>query len=350
MKKKLTLAVLLLAVIGGGAVYFTQYYPEYREIKQLERLVSAQEYYGDQQARKALEDFSPARLRVLAEKGNAVTQYQLGRYYFIKGQKNLATEWFLKASNQNYPLAYRGLATIYNDKGNKESSKHYMKMAADAGDNFAKMILAIDAVNKDKDFLTGYMLVEQAANNGYPMAEAQLGHWYFDGNDNIKPDWEKAFYWLDKAYKSSLLHHQPAVFRQVENNRFRPNSVYRELAILYILGIGTVKDENKAEQLLQEHNKETKDEMTVIGTKVKLIKLKKLKDEAPNDDVKAKFETLQLELENSQDPAVFVELGNAFLYKDEQKAKSYYGMACDLRSQEGCDKYRELNQKQDTNK
>lgn len=57
MKKKLTLAVLLLAVIGGGAVYFTQYYPEYREIKQLERLVSAQEYYGDQQARKALEDF-----------------------------------------------------------------------------------------------------------------------------------------------------------------------------------------------------------------------------------------------------------------------------------------------------
>lgn len=91
---------------------------------------------------------------------------------------------------------------------------------------------------------------------------------------------------MDKAYKSSLLHHQPAVFRQVENNRFRPNSVYRELAILYILGIGTVKDENKAEQLLQEHNKETKDEMTVIGTKVKLIKLKKLKDEAPNDDVK----------------------------------------------------------------
>lgn len=90
MKKKLTLAVLLLAVIGGGAVYFTQYYPEYREIKQLERLVSAQEYYGDQQARKALEDFSPARLRVLAEKGNAVTQYQLGRYYFIKGQKKFS--------------------------------------------------------------------------------------------------------------------------------------------------------------------------------------------------------------------------------------------------------------------
>lgn len=85
--------------IIGSNWWCSVFYPEYREIKQLERLVSAQQYYGDQQARKALEDFSPARLRVLAEKGNAVAQYQLGNYYFIKGQKNLATEWLLKASN-----------------------------------------------------------------------------------------------------------------------------------------------------------------------------------------------------------------------------------------------------------
>lgn len=39
MKKKLTLAVLLLAAIGGGAVYFTQYYPEQAEIRKLERLL-----------------------------------------------------------------------------------------------------------------------------------------------------------------------------------------------------------------------------------------------------------------------------------------------------------------------
>ena len=31
-------------------------------------------------------------------------------------------------------------------------------------------------------------------------------------------------------------------------------------------------------------------------------------------------------------------------------AKKYFGDACDLRSQEGCDKYHELNQKQDINK
>jgi hypothetical protein len=32
-EEKLTLAVLLLEVIGGGAVYFTQYYPEQVKIR-----------------------------------------------------------------------------------------------------------------------------------------------------------------------------------------------------------------------------------------------------------------------------------------------------------------------------
>lgn len=50
----------------------------------------------------------------------------------------------------------------------------------------------------------------------------------------------------------------------------------------------------------------------------------------------------------SKDPKVLIKLGE--LEKDKSKAKKYFGDACDLRSQEGCDKYRELNQKQGTNK
>lgn len=50
----------------------------------------------------------------------------------------------------------------------------------------------------------------------------------------------------------------------------------------------------------------------------------------------------------SKDPKVLIKLGE--LEKDKSKAKKYFGDACDLRSQEGCDKYRELNQKQDINK
>lgn len=49
-----------------------------------------------------------------------------------------------------------------------------------------------------------------------------------------------------------------------------------------------------------------------------------------------------------KDPKVLIKLGE--LEKDKSKAKKYFGDACDLRSQEGCDKYRELNQKEDINK
>ena len=68
MKKKLTLAVLLLAVIGGESVYFTQYYPEQAEIRKLERLLEREQHYEDVKAAEELEKLPAERLRVLAEK------------------------------------------------------------------------------------------------------------------------------------------------------------------------------------------------------------------------------------------------------------------------------------------
>ena len=46
------------------------------------------------------------------------------------------------------------------------------------------------------------MLVEQAANNGYPMAEAQLGVGILMVMIILNQIGKKAFYWLDKAYKA----------------------------------------------------------------------------------------------------------------------------------------------------
>ena len=61
-----------------------------------------------------------------------------------------------------------------------------------------------------------------------------------------------------------------------------------------------------------------------------------------------KKKSIKEELVLSKDPKVLIKLGE--LEKDKSKAQKYFGDACDLRSQEGCDKYRELNQKDDTNK
>ena len=73
------------------------------------------------------------------------------------------------------------------------------------------------------------------------------------------------------------------------------------------------------------------------------------RDDLPKQpDLQEKIEAIKEALVLSKDPKVLIKLGE--LEKDKVKAKKYFGDACDLRSQEGCDKYRELNQKQDINK
>lgn len=73
------------------------------------------------------------------------------------------------------------------------------------------------------------------------------------------------------------------------------------------------------------------------------------RDDLPNQpELQEKIEAIKEELVLSKDPKVLIKLGE--LEKDKSKAQKYFGDACDLRSQEGCDKYRELNQKDDTNK
>ena len=112
MKKKLTLAVLLLAVIGGGAVYFTQYYPEQAEIRKLERLLEREQHYADIKASEELENFPAERLRVLAEKGYPAAQFQLAKVYESNNQKEFAKKWYEKAAAQNYAEAYYQLSNL----------------------------------------------------------------------------------------------------------------------------------------------------------------------------------------------------------------------------------------------
>ena len=112
MKKKLTLSVLLLAVIGGGAVYFTQYYPEQAEIRKLGDLLERIQHYNDVKAAKELEKFPAERLRVLAEKGYPAAQFQLAQVYESNKQEEFAKKWYEKAAAQNYAEAYYQLSNL----------------------------------------------------------------------------------------------------------------------------------------------------------------------------------------------------------------------------------------------
>lgn len=329
MKKKLTLAVLLLAVISSGAVYFTQYYPEQAEIRKLGDLLERMQHYDDVKAAKELEKFPAERLRVLAEKGYPTAQFQLAKVYESNNQKEFAKKWYEKAAVQNYAEAYYQLSNL-----DEQRKDEYLEKAAQLGSYNAKNSQAFHLLaNGDK--LSAIMLLTQNAEAGFPVAQANLGNAYFYG-DVVQQDWQKAFYWYSEAYKNI----------KINNTSL---NIYQNLVTLYLLGLGTPKNEKMVEELLDRCKEHfiCKDKKFTDITDLKLNILSR-DNLLKQPELQEKIEAIKEELVLSKDPKVLIKLGE--LEKDKSKAQKYFGDACDLRSQEGCDKYRELNQKQDINK
>ena len=336
MKKKLTLAVLLLAAIGGGAVYFTQYYPEQAEIRKLGDLLERIQHYDDVKAAKELEKFPADRLRVLAEKGYPAAQFQLAKIYESNDQKQFAKKWYEKAAAQNYAEAYYQLSDL-----DEQRKDEYREKAIQLGSYHAKDIQVSHLLfNGDK--LSAIMLLTQNAEAGFPNSQANLGSAYFYG-DGVQQDWQKAFYWYSEAYKNIKINNTSDLLFIVFG--YGELDIYQNLATLYLLGLGTPKNEKMVEELLdrcKEHSTcEDKKITDITGLKLNVLS----RDDLPKQpDLQEKIEAIKEELVLSKDPKVLIKLGE--LEKDKAKAKTYFGDACDLRSQEGCDKYRELNEKE----
>ena len=336
MKKKLTLAFLLLAAIGGGAVYFTQYYPEQAEIRKLERLLERKQHYDDKKASNELSQFPAERLRVLAEKGYPAAQFQLAEIYESNDQKEFAKKWYEKATAQNYAEAYYQLSNL-----DEQIKDEYLEKAIQLGSYNAKNFQALRLVFKG-DKLSAIMLLTQNAEAGFPDSQANLGSAYFYG-DGVQQDWQKAFYWYSEAYKNIKINNTSDVLFIVFGGG--DINIYQNLATLYLLGLGTPKNEKIVEELLDRCNEylTCKDKKITDITGLKLNVLSR--DDLPKQpDLQEKIEVIKEELVLSKDPKVLIKLGE--LEKDKAKAKTYFGDACDLRSQEGCDKYRELNEKE----
>ena len=340
MKKKLTLAILLLAVISSGAVYFTQYYPEQAEIRKLGDLLERMQHYDDVKAAKELEKFPAERLRVLAEKGYPTAQFQLAKVYESNNQKEFAKKWYEKAAVQNYAEAYYQLSNL-----DEQRKDEYLEKAAQLGSYNAKNSQAFHLLaNGDK--LSAIMLLTQNAEAGFPVAQANLGNAYFYG-DVVQQDWQKAFYWYSEAYKNIKINSSSDFFLLLLGRV--DFDIYQNLATLYLLGLVSPKNEEMVEELLNRCNEHStcKDKKINDITDLKLNIISR-NDLPKQPELQEKIEAIKEELVLSKDPKVLIKLGE--LEKDKSKAQKYFGDACDLRSQEGCDKYRELNQKQDINK
>ncbi|MCK9683692.1 sel1 repeat family protein [Haemophilus influenzae] len=246
MKKKLTLAVLLLAVIGGESVYFTQYYPEQAEIRKLGDLLERIQHYKDVKASEELEKLPAERLRVLAEKGYPAAQFQLAQVYESNNQKEFAKKWYEKAAAQNYAEAYYQLSYL-----DEQREDEYLEKAIQLGSYNAKNFQALRLVTVKGDNLSAIMLLTQNAEAGFPEAQAYLGNAYFYG-DGVKQDWQKAFYWYSEAYKNIKINNSSDFF--VLWGGSVDFDIYQNLATLYLLGLGTPKNDKMVEELLNKCN------------------------------------------------------------------------------------------------
>ncbi|MFK5041790.1 hypothetical protein ACI3P4_13010, partial [Glaesserella parasuis] len=115
MKKttKILTALTLFAAVCGGGYYYTQLYPEHKDINRLETLIHQIDFYGDKLAKAELDIFPIDRLKQLAEKIiRLLNIYWVG----IIGKKKIKRKqkkWFSRAANQNFAPAYRALAYTY---------------------------------------------------------------------------------------------------------------------------------------------------------------------------------------------------------------------------------------------
>ena len=163
----------------------------------------------------------------------------------------------------------------------------------------------------------------------------------------MQQDWQKAFYWYSEAYKNIKINSSSDFFLLLLGRV--DFDIYQNLATLYLLGLVSPKNEEMVEELLNRCNEHStcKDKKINDITDLKLNIISR-NDLPKQPELQEKIEAIKEELVLSKDPKVLIKLGE--LEKDKSKAKKYFGDACDLRSQEGCDKYRELNQKEETNK
>ncbi|MDG6448151.1 hypothetical protein Q7412_04245 [Glaesserella parasuis] len=345
MKKttKILTALTLLAAICGGGYYYTQFYPDHKDISRLETLIHQMDFYDDKFAGAELEIFPVDRLKQLAEKNYPIAQYQLGKYYQWGKNKEEAKKWFSRAANQNFAPAYRALAYTYDAKSYER--KTFLAKATSLGDVTAKYFEAFDNIPA----------LEELAKMDYLPAQRNLIELYFDNKDSH--NWEKAFYWAEKYYENTKKY----------NTAYIDSDHYQKLAILYYLGIGTPPDIAKAEKILAEYialldnsrftqyDKEAfkdidhlkmelvvRNDQAQIRDKVAQDKIQQIKEEFQANNGAERFfkqANILLDMALKEKKEEFDQL-IIFI-----NAKNYFGLSCDMGNQAGCDKYAELNSK-----
>ena len=216
-----------------------------------------------------------AYLLQAAKQDNQHAQYQLGKIYSQQKEFEKAIEFFMKAEKQDNLLASYRLGILYANEESifdfNKAEEHFKKAV---GHNFSEAEyqlgkLYLSNSTNEESVKSGINYLIQAAEQKNQYAQYQLGKLYYYGNDFVKPDIDKAFYYLSCSAKQGNTNAQYLIDKANEpiNRRTKTSSkiypvefmqnfynLLRNLGMEYRT-IENFRNQQKYERLLQEIEK-----------------------------------------------------------------------------------------------
>lgn len=146
-------------------------------------------------------------IKILAEKGNADAQYDLGWAFFsgesVKMDGDLALHWFQKSAIQGHPKGMWKVGCSFEGKDMEQAVCWYQK-SADAGCSAAQWWLGVKYYRGEgvkKDIQLALHWFHKAAEQNDAFACQELGRVYAQG-EYVDQNWEHSSYWYKKAADS----------------------------------------------------------------------------------------------------------------------------------------------------
>lgn len=151
-----------------------------------------------------------------AQKGDVVSQNNLGCFYIKHDQEDSALFWWTKAAEQGYASAQFNVGNYYSKKGDYDKAIPWLTKAAEQDNASAQSVLGHcyfvgNGVNKDIE--KALYWTEKSAKKWEPLALYNLGAYYYNNRE-----YDMAKVWLNRAanqgYEKARKLLQEPVFNQ----------------------------------------------------------------------------------------------------------------------------------------
>ena len=177
-----------------------EYFCNINALKTIDYSADIAGYYQDDYSKVFPEWLSKAKV------GNKKYQFYIAETYQygqgVKQNKQKALEWYIKSSDQGYPLAKNNLSHFhYNGEIVDQNFANYFKLlceAATAGFSMSTNGIANFYFDIDTDKNRSYEWTIKAAKQGSAAAQNNLGWMYGTGN-GVDLDYNEAFKWYRKS-------------------------------------------------------------------------------------------------------------------------------------------------------